>query len=284
MSNKDNFDQADDTDFWNEIKGIAALISSQTNTPYKTVVNDIRQSGLPNSDEVIQLLKPSICLKTKKGNVKVGQSKLGGMPDLPTDISFPLDKNGQPYIFLGQVNLSEFKKWSKDFALSSGLLYFFIQFGKDLTPKERCKIIYTKSTDSLTATKTPADYKEENVFKPTKLKPHIGYYLPNPLESKEAEELKYSGDLLEKYEKLFTKLNDYYGTEGTHRLFGYPFQIQGDLRRDWSLDNSELLFQICCGYENYNDRFSDAVIYFGIDKQDLLDKKFDNVVWTMQMT
>lgn len=283
MGNKDNFDQADDPDFWAEIESIAALIKSQTKATYKTVTNDIRQSGLPNIDTVMELVRPSICLKTEKGNAKVGQSKLGGMPDLPTNISFPLDKNGQPYIFLGQINLSAFKKWSKDFALSSGLLYFFIQFGKDLTAKERCRIIYTQSADNLATCELPTGYKEENVFKATKVKSHIGYYLPKP-DSREVNQLSYSTDLLEKYEQLFIKISDYYGTEGTHRLFGYPYQIQGDLRNEWTYDNYELLFQICCSYENYNDRFSEAVIYFGVDKQDLLNANFDNAVWTMQMT
>lgn len=283
MSNKDNFDQVDDTDFWADIESIAALIKSQTKATYKTVTNDIRQSGLPNIDTVIQLVRPSICLKTKKGNTKVGQSKLGGMPDLPTDISFPLDKNGQPYIFLGQINLSEFKKWSKHFNLTNGLLYFFIQFGKDLTAKERCKITYTQSTDNLATCEVPTGYKEENLFKPSKLKSHIGYYLPKS-DSREINQLAYSTDLLDKYEQLYTKLSDYYGTETTHRLFGYPYQIQGDLRNEWTSDNYELLFQICCGYENYNDRFSEAVFYFGADKQDLLKANFDNAVWTMQTT
>lgn len=283
MSKKINFDETDDTDFWNEIKGIAALISSQSNTPYKTVVNDILQSELSNCDAIIQLLKPSICLKTKNGNVKIGQSKLGGMPDLPTDISFPLDKNGRPYIFLGQINLSEFNKWSKNFALTNGLLYFFIQFGNDLTAKERCRIIYTQSAMNLATCELPTTYKEENVFKATKLKPHIGYYLPKS-DSREVNQLNYSTNFFEKYEELYIKISDYYGTEGTHRVFGYSYPIHGDLRNEWNFDNYELLFQICCSYENYSDRFSEAIIYFGIDKKDLQNSNFDNVVWTMQMT
>jgi uncharacterized protein YwqG len=57
------------------------------------------------------------------------------MPDLPTDISFPLDKYGQPYIFLGQINLSEFKKWSKDFAFSNGASLFLYPIRQGLDRK-----------------------------------------------------------------------------------------------------------------------------------------------------
>jgi hypothetical protein len=130
----------------------------------------------------------------------------------------------------------------------------------------------------------PTAYKEENLFKASKVKSHIGYYLPKSDSRESKSTLLIQATCLTNMNNSILNFLPTMGQKATHRLFGYPYQIQGDLRNEWTSDNYELLFQICCSYENYNDRFSEAIIYFGADKQDLLNANFDNAVWTMQTT
>ncbi|EMY12177.1 PF09234 domain protein [Leptospira weilii str. Ecochallenge] len=58
------------------------------------------------------------------GERKLGQSKLGGPPDLPASLSYPKDENGNDIPFLCQLNLGEF---DNEIA-SEGILYFFVNW------------------------------------------------------------------------------------------------------------------------------------------------------------
>ena len=73
-------------------------------------------------------LRSSIRLKTNGlTNNKIGQTKLGGRPDLPINSSWPKSSfNNQYYSFLGQVNLKEISVFDDKHILpNKGIFYFF---------------------------------------------------------------------------------------------------------------------------------------------------------------
>lgn len=61
-------------------------------------------------DEVMSLLKPALLLRTRESTdakIPVGDSKVGGQPDLPPEVTWPTDPDGKPLAFLAQLNLAE---------------------------------------------------------------------------------------------------------------------------------------------------------------------------------
>jgi uncharacterized protein YwqG len=56
-------------------------------------------------------------------HLRTGQSKLGGMPDLPKELSYPKNSKGLDIPFLCQLNLKEFENE----LAPEGILYFFCQ-------------------------------------------------------------------------------------------------------------------------------------------------------------
>lgn len=70
----------------------------------------VRESGLSRvADDLERLLKPSIRIKTRpvdEAKLTLGESKFGGVPDLPPEIEWP-ERNGQRLDLIAQLNLSE---------------------------------------------------------------------------------------------------------------------------------------------------------------------------------
>src|SRR5581483_2494300 len=74
------------------------------------------------------LIKPSIRLSTtavEEASLKIGTSKLGGVPDLPPGTSWPQWK-GVPQSFIAQIRLEDVQSYYVDKVLPSrGMLWFF---------------------------------------------------------------------------------------------------------------------------------------------------------------
>ncbi len=267
--------------YWSTIKNLIGSLSSSKVDKSK-IEDDILNSGLRDSDKLVNLLRETICFNEAGGKVNVGQSKTGGMPDVAEGIDYPYDKDGKPYIFLAQLNLSELNSIFQ-IVPYTGMLYFFIQMGGDLSAKERCKIIYSKTDSDLHTLKTPELYMPQNEFPQVRIKPYLAYFLPG-FESGELSLLDYKGEDIARYYELHDKVAAYYGTEGVHRFGGYPYLIQGDLRHSWGNNDYDLLFQLCCHEQNFKNRFSDAIIYFGLDRNSINACEFKEAVWSAQMT
>lgn len=75
------------------------------------------------------LLSERHCIQlvvNQEGATKVGESKIGGLPDLPDSLAWP--NNGVVCEFLCQINLSEVPSSSvKDNLPAEGILYFFLE-------------------------------------------------------------------------------------------------------------------------------------------------------------
>ncbi len=105
---------------------------------------------LHKKDALLKIAASSIGITKEKADemdIQIGSSKFGGMPDLPTNLSFPKYENG--YLsFLAQINLSESKLYNKQNQLpETGILYFFYDivnqpWGMDKEDKESFQVYY----------------------------------------------------------------------------------------------------------------------------------------------
>lgn len=84
-------------------------------------------------DEIEGLSRPAMLLRTAKtveSKLAVGQTKIGGQPDLPEGVEWPQFTDGKPLAFLAQINLGEVASVGKLSGLpQAGLLSFFSVFG-----------------------------------------------------------------------------------------------------------------------------------------------------------
>lgn len=108
--------------------------------------------------------------------IKVGQSKIGGQPDLPRNQTWFKEDNGTSLGFLAQINLTETRPFDKSNQLPpSGLLYFFYSaeqdaWGFDLNDKDKFKVFYFNGDISdLERPDFPSDLPEHSRYKTCKL-------------------------------------------------------------------------------------------------------------------
>ncbi len=97
----------------------------------------IRKSGLGQYEEqLMQTVRPSIRVVTKhvenENDIPIGQSKIGGRPDLSQHIEWPTasPSSYEPHpslSFLAQFNLKDIKPFDEENLLpQQGMLYFFV--------------------------------------------------------------------------------------------------------------------------------------------------------------
>ena len=73
------------------------------------------------------LVRQSITLNsTEKGEIIVGASQFGGVPDVAKGFTWPTTEDDRPLTFVFQINLKDISTYDKEHMLpSSGMLYFF---------------------------------------------------------------------------------------------------------------------------------------------------------------
>jgi uncharacterized protein YwqG len=107
----------------------------------KANVSEIYSSGIINE------IRPSIRF-TLNHQVPVitGNSKIGGLPDLPVNTPWPIPAGGGNYSFLCQINLQEIASFEgSDVLPSMGMLYFF----SDLNSGDGGLVIYSPDINNL---------------------------------------------------------------------------------------------------------------------------------------
>ena len=94
------------------------------------LIEYIQQSMHPAYQKAtIDAMQPALKINYKLNEIpKTGYSKLGGYPDLPQDLNWPVDNKEIPYLFLVQINLSEIQSYDLAYTIpENGILYFFAQ-------------------------------------------------------------------------------------------------------------------------------------------------------------
>jgi len=247
-------------------------------------------------------IKPEDAVETE---IKVGQSKIGGQPDLPKNQTWFKENNGKSLSFLAQINLSETRQFDKSNQLPpSGLLYFFYSaeqeaWGFDPKDKDKFKVFYFNGDIAdIVRTEFPPDLPEHSRYKSCKLNFGSSVSVPNwesevvneILSSEEQDayvELTVDGEIT----KLLGHSDNIQGTMEdecqlvTNGLYcgdpsGYNDPRAVDLKKD--ADKWILLFQID-SIDKAGMMWGDVGrVYFWIKKEDLEKKDFNKSWFVLQ--
>jgi uncharacterized protein YwqG len=247
---------------------------------------------------LIKISKYSIKFKVKKiddSKIKIGNSKMGGLPDLPLNCQYP---DGQ-LTFLAQINLSEIRKYDSDKLLpEKGMIYFFYDAdnspaGYDPKHKNGFKVLFYD--DESPELKRIEKSKDIVVMDALQLEFEMHRDIP-AFGTNDVSGLILGDKDRELYEILL--MSDNLKLDG-NKLLGYPDNIQ---QADWQTDCALVTHGIYTGKDNYKDSpewkdkwqefakeydqwmlllqiepWGDGVLLFLIKKDDLKNKNFDNV-------
>ncbi|MCT6922885.1 YwqG family protein [Metasolibacillus sp.] len=265
------------------------------------------------TDRILQFAKNSIraiATPTIENEIQIGQSKIGGAPDVPTDFIWPQTNDQHPLYFLCQLNLAEIKPFdSSNLLPAKGLLSFFYDaerqpWGYDPNNYDGFRVVHF-TEEKLQRMEQPSILRERIDSAILHFKNE--WTLPD-WESPDGQILT---DLLTEEQEeayndfLFDWVDEEETEQTTHRIDGHPNTIQGDMYLQCQLVTNGLYCGDSTGYEHplrkelepqakdwrlllQLDSEDDlgymwgdsGKLYFWIREQDCQNKAFDKV-WTI---
>ncbi|MFC7677447.1 YwqG family protein [Paenibacillus sp. GCM10028914] len=166
---------------------------------------------------------------------EIGFSRVGGDPDLPAMVDWPVNSDGTPMTFLAQLRLNELVPYDVSTLLpAKGMLYFFIGIDEPAYGIEH-KVIYLTEDKLQEARRcaSPEVTALEDVFtgyrvnaRSTMEPPNYGYVDYDIVEDDEHD--------YEQYEELCFELNDENSSD-LAVMFGYPSTQHGDCEYEAAL-------------------------------------------------
>lgn len=215
------------------------------------ILSMIEEVGLSQRKEgLLNTAKPSIRLEPvikedeeEEETYMVGESKFGGLPDLPANLEWPT--NGEEHLsFIAQINFGDLVCKDKKCQLPThGMLYFFYDIDRQpwgYAPEEKrgWRVLYYDGDPSLLRrTPAPADIEEDLIFAEYPVR-FIGELTLPPFESMEIEEMGLNENELDAYYNLIDEIElDFEEGEKERlgRMLGYPDQIQGNMQVECEL-------------------------------------------------
>lgn len=206
--------------------------------------------------------------ETDEVNIAIGQTKIGGRPDLPRDITWVTETNvietrkewinlfsskkretiAKHFSFIAQVNLSETAQLDKENLLpKTGILYFFYSaeqdvWGFDYKDKNKFKVIYWNGDFAeLERTDFPNDLADYSCYKPCSVDIKSEVILPS-YGHKVYEE--FAGEEADKFWEAV------YNDGNLNKLLGYSDNIQNEMELKCELVTNGLY---CGDSSGYND-------------------------------
>jgi len=235
--------------------------------------------------------------------IQIGQSKVGGKPDLDSSTSWPQTNLKKSLSFIAQINCNELMEHNNDSLLpSNGLISFFYDseqesWGFDPKEKDRMKVIYSTETENLGRQDYPDDLEEHSIFNSNKLQFDNSLSLPG------WEHESIEGILNNEEGDNYIEISS--GVE--NQLLGYSNCVQGPMELDCQLvtnglycgDSSGyndprrkeleigskdwiLLFQVDSDEDTGMMWGDSGKLYYWIKKQDLIELNFNNCWFSLQ--
>lgn len=240
---------------------------------------------------------PFIEIKTKaEANVRLWQSKFGGLPYFPKGLQYPTDSKGQAMFLLAQINFAETPKLETFPEI--GILQFYISGGSDIygacfespAKQDNFKVLYfPEITEDEGLLVTEFDFLPKPDMLPIEKISSLTFNLrhsPVPIDDYQFEprilNLKPSSkyEIYKDYEEVYEEYGKLFRSDG-HKIGGYPYFTQNDPREfeTYKGEKYRLLFQM--------DTDDDAGIMWGdcgvanffISEQDLVSKNFTRVLY-----
>lgn len=246
--------------------------------------------------EIEGFLDTAILLRThaaEEENLALGQSKIGGSPDLPEGWAFPLF-DGKPVAFLAQVNLAEIPETIRKNPLPSvGVLYLFSMFGWaddedaywDTSWWERfnetgfSRVLYYDSEPTSLKRWIPSDshtpFKAARIEFAQVLSIPRAYdqYTRDPILGKldwTEEEFRRFDDLYFDFAHLLSGM----GLSSEHQLLGYANPVHNAVTQS----GTQLLFEMFTGDKNLGKiPGNGGIIYLTIARSKLENRNFSNI-------
>jgi uncharacterized protein YwqG len=246
-----------------------------------------------------------------EADIPIGTSKMGGSPDVPPDFVWP-QWNGIPLTFIAQFRLSDVKPYDvEDLLPESGMLYFFFEsMSYCLLPLEEIRkpngsykvIFFNDATQPLAqmphpVTLTSEVYQGKRIqlrpYRACPIKFEAEMTLPvNRQDGYDGREAFIPADEEQNYWDWYQTVEEEL-SRPMHRLLGnetdiqFNYYIMLDAYNSWhvgQLDDWILLLQVDSDWTPYNEpehpEFSwldSGVIYFCINRNDLLERNFDRI-------
>ena len=275
----------------------------------RTVRQQISGMGLDRLAAAIQARsRPSLRLTATKPSARP-VSRLGGRPNLPKNIRWPLWQNKQPLSFIAQLDLSALPPVRGLPLPRSGSLFFFYDadtqpWGFDPNDKGCAQVIYHASPLGANRLRTPhRDLDEEARFKGIALAAAPEISLPGH----NCGFLRELGATEEEFQAYWKLIDPLAGP--VHRIGGVADEIQGDLRLEAQLVSHGIN---CGGPDGYQEGRRRGLetgaadwllllqvdsedragmmwgdggrIYFMVRKDDLQRRRFENAQLILQCT
>ena len=257
-------------------------------------------------DSLTKLVRPAIRLESRKvaqADLWLGQSRLGGEPDLPTKFKWPVYK-GKPLAFVAQLNMEAAARVMPSAPLPKrGHLWFFYapeQQNWGFDPRDRgSSVVHYEADVTLERRALPRDLPQAGRFQPCAVA--MVSYVDIPSMEDERNPLMGADDddTLESYSDVQDKLASP-NSDIAHKLLGHAQTIQGAMELECALTSSGIYTGDASGYKDrraaklaksqYDWRlllqvdsdehagmmWGDAGrIYYWIRDQDLLERRFD---------
>ena len=234
--------------------------------------NNLDKNGLGKYFDKLQpLLRNTIRLyqkATNENDIAIGQTKIGGKPDLPNEITWVTETNivettekkflifnskkeetvTKSLSFIAQINLTETSLFDKDNLLpKTGVLYFFYSaeqeaWGFDYKDKNKFKVIYWDGDFSkLKRTEFPNDLPNYSCLKPCSV--DIKSEISLPSYGHEVYENFADGEDDKFWEEVYNDGN-------LNKLLGYSDNIQNEMELECELVTNGLYCGNSTGYED----------------------------------
>lgn len=199
---------------------------------------------------------------------KAGGSRLGGVPDLPSETPWP-QVDGRPLVFVAQLDLVELALLGCAPPLpTQGLLSLFV-LPTDIGLANTFALLYAPADAPLAAAQPPAALADGERFAAIALRPARELSLPPPT-ARAVHQLGLSGAEAAAYSEIVT-----HGDQPLHRVLGHPALIQTADPRD---DYAELTLLMQIDSEDANDMcWGDCGrLYVWIAAGDLAAQRFEH--------
>lgn len=253
-----------------------------------------------NMDKLLETIKRnSISFKISQGKpvLAAGQSKFGGMPDVPKDFEWPKTKSGLPLSFLAQINCAEITSLDHEKILpSSGIFYFFCELSDmewEVSGNDSfVRILYYNTESQREFSPHPFSDKlaKENRLPEYALDFESAANYPSTCEDLEVifhdrEQIQVAST--DKYNAILDDIfKEMESKQHNGRMLGYAEVIQNSmLGNNPDPANAVLLFQLnsCDTPDGFSLMFGDCGnLYFYIQREDLSRLDFSRISFEAQ--
>ncbi|ENU31758.1 hypothetical protein F991_00527 [Acinetobacter sp. CIP-A165] len=239
----------------------------------------------PYLEKISATMLPTVTMQlTPSDDLTLWQSKIGGQPYLPLDITYPVDSNGNPLVLLAQFNFAEIPNLPN--FPDKGILQFYIAaddlYGMNFDDQQQQSSFKVLYFDQIIedATHLKQDFSElefdEDAYLPFTGQYSIEFTLTSQPISAQDDGFNIGIDEDEVYESY----SETFASTG-HRLGGYPFFTQSDPRGyKENIQDYILLFQLDTDDAENDIMWGDSGVgNFFIHPEDLKKRDFSKVLY-----